>query len=167
MKLPELTNRSWKISVREAVRAASDKPDEACKWVQEVYDRAVSMKLEVLDTRHEGPFSPFARRKRGFGTPDHQLQGVRGHSQSGGRQVLLMFEHYFKSNEEAGSLHSIEDLLKVQLNWESVIAGLNHQPEETTLKDICENAELLHSFLAPRLSQTPKCSARSRRVLRL
>ena len=31
----------------------------------------------------------------------------------------------------------------------------------------CENAELLHSFLAPRLSQTPKCSARSRRVLRL
>ena len=26
----------------------------------------------------------------------------------------------------------------------------------------CENAELLHFFLAPRLSQTPKCSARSR-----
>ena len=63
-----------------------------------------------------------------------------------GRQVLLMFEHYFKTNEEAGSLYSIEDLLKVQLcgddlntfthNWESVIAGLNHQPEETTLRDI-------------------------------
>eukprot|EP00439_Symbiodinium_sp_Y106_P044264 s8279_g5.t1 len=61
-------------------------------------------------------------------------------------QVLLMFEHYFKTNEEAGSLYSIEDLLKVQLcgddlstfnrNWESVIAGLNHQPEETTLRDI-------------------------------
>ena len=57
-----------------------------------------------------------------------------------------MFEHYFKTNEEAGSLYSIEDLLKVQLsgddlssfihNWESVIAGLNHQPEETTLRDI-------------------------------
>ena len=63
-----------------------------------------------------------------------------------GRQVLLLFEHYFKTNEEAGSLYSIEDLLKVQLcgddlntlthNWESVIAGLNHQPEETTLRDI-------------------------------
>ena len=31
----------------------------------------------------------------------------------------------------------------------------------------CENAELLHSFLAPRLSQTSRCSAESRRVLRL
>ena len=40
----------------------------------------------------------------------------------------------------------MEDLLKVKLNgddlstfihnWESVIAGLNHQPEETTLRDI-------------------------------
>ena len=57
-----------------------------------------------------------------------------------------MLVHYFKTNEEAGSLYSIEDLLKVQLsgddlstfihNWESVIAGLNHQPEETTLRDI-------------------------------
>ena len=63
-----------------------------------------------------------------------------------GRPVLLMFEHYFKTNEEAGSLYSIEDLLKMQLcgddlstfihNWESVIAGLNHHPEETTLRDI-------------------------------
>ena len=52
-----------------------------------------------------------------------------------GRQVLLLFEHYFKTNEEAGSLYSIEDLLKVPLcgddlstfihNWESVIAGRN------------------------------------------
>ena len=57
-----------------------------------------------------------------------------------------MFEHYLKTNEEAGSLYSVEDLLKVPLsgddlrtfihNWESVIAGLNHQPEETTLRDI-------------------------------
>ena len=63
-----------------------------------------------------------------------------------GRQVLLMFEHCFKTDEDAGSLYSIGDLLKVQLcgddlstfihNWESVIAGLNHQPEETTLRDI-------------------------------
>ena len=46
-----------------------------------------------------------------------------------GRQVLLIFDHYFKTNEEAGSLYSVEDLLKVQVvsedlstfihNWES------------------------------------------------
>ena len=44
VKLPDFPNpetyRSWKISVREAVRAASDKPDEAFKWVQ---DRSVRL----------------------------------------------------------------------------------------------------------------------------
>ena len=39
--------------------------------------------------------------------------------------------------------------------------------DSTTDPGGCENAELLHSFLAPRLSQTPKCPAKSRRVLRL
>ena len=38
VKLPDFPNpetyRSWKITVREAARAASDKPDEAFKWVQ-------------------------------------------------------------------------------------------------------------------------------------
>ena len=31
--------------MREAVRAASDKPDEAFKWVQEVYERNATMEL--------------------------------------------------------------------------------------------------------------------------
>ena len=49
VKLPDFPNpetyRSWKITVREAVRAASDKPDEAFKWVQEVYERNATMEL--------------------------------------------------------------------------------------------------------------------------
>ena len=57
-----------------------------------------------------------------------------------GRQVLLMFEHVFKTNEETGSRYSVEDLLKVRLNGdvlstlihngESDITGLSHQPGE-------------------------------------
>ena len=57
-----------------------------------------------------------------------------------------MFEQYFKTNEEVGALYSVEDLLKVSLinddlssfihNWESVIAGISHVPEELTLRDI-------------------------------
>ena len=49
-----------------------------------------------------------------------------------GRQVLYLFDQYFKTNEEVGSLYSVEDLLKVRLlnddlstfinNWESVWA---------------------------------------------
>ena len=61
-------------------------------------------------------------------------------------QVFLMLEQYFNIDEEAGSLYSVEDLLNVKLisddlstfihNWDSAIAGLNHQPEETTLRNI-------------------------------
>ena len=43
IKLPEFpkpeTYRSWKTATREAIRAASDQPDEAFKWVLEVYDK--------------------------------------------------------------------------------------------------------------------------------
>ncbi|CAE7507155.1 CPK12, partial [Symbiodinium sp. CCMP2456] len=107
VKLPDFPNpetyRSWKITVREAVRAASDRPDEAFKWVQEVYTKEAD--LDKL--RETGKFL----------TLDTKI------------------------------LSSLSrDLLKVQLsgddlatfihNWESVIAGLNHQPEETTLRDI-------------------------------
>ena len=60
-----------------------------------------------------------------------------------GRRVLYLFDQYFKTNEEVGSLYSVEDLLKVRLinddlstflsNWESVMSGLSHMPDETTL----------------------------------
>ena len=63
-----------------------------------------------------------------------------------GRQVLYLFDQYFKTNEEVGALYSVEDLLKVRLlnddlstflgNWESVMSGLSHTPDETTLRDI-------------------------------
>ena len=63
-----------------------------------------------------------------------------------GRQVLLMFEQYFKTNEEAGALYGTEDLLQVRLqsddlksflqNWDAVIAGMKRIPDENTLKDL-------------------------------
>ena len=66
-----------------------------------------------------------------------------------GRQVLFMFDQYFKTSEEAGNLYSLEDLLRVSrhgegiidlkrfLNaWDSVIAGMKKPPEEKVLKDI-------------------------------
>ncbi len=33
-----------------------------------------------------------------------------------GRQILFMFEQYFKTNEEAGALYGTEDLLKIPYN---------------------------------------------------
>ena len=63
-----------------------------------------------------------------------------------GRQVFWTFHQHFKTNEEVGTLYSVEDLFKVTLvrddlaaflyNFESVIAGMSHVPDEVTLKDI-------------------------------
>ena len=63
-----------------------------------------------------------------------------------GRQVLRMFHQHFKTNQEVRSLYRVEDLLKVTLvgddlstflcNFESVIAGMSHVPDEFTLRDI-------------------------------
>ena len=43
INLPDFPNpesyRSWKTATREAVRAASDSPDEAFKWILEAYDK--------------------------------------------------------------------------------------------------------------------------------
>ena len=37
------TYRSWRIAAREAIRAASDRPDEAFAWVQAVYAKDQSL----------------------------------------------------------------------------------------------------------------------------
>ncbi len=62
-----------------------------------------------------------------------------------GRQVLLMFEQYFKTNEEAGALYGTENLLQVRLqsddlksflqSWDAVIAGVKRIPDENTLQE--------------------------------
>ena len=131
VKLPDFPNpetyRSWKISVREAVRAASDKPDEAFKWVQEVYDRTASMehlretgKFLTLDTKILSALSRVAKGDLARQIINFKESEATANRAVRGRQVLLMFEHYFKTNEEAGSLYSIEDLLKVQLSGDDL-----------------------------------------------
>ena len=72
MKLPGFPNpetyRSLKIAVHEAVRAASDKPDDAFKWVQEVYERSATLesfretgKFLTLDTKIPSAWSRVAK----------------------------------------------------------------------------------------------------------
>ncbi|OLQ11620.1 hypothetical protein AK812_SmicGene4496 [Symbiodinium microadriaticum] len=157
IRLPGFPNpesyRSWKISVREAVRAASDRPDEAFNWVQEVYEKTATSealrttgKFITLDTKILNALSVVAKGELNRQIINYKESEAAAGRAVRGRQVLFMFEQFFKTNEAAGSLYSVEDLLKVKLvrddpstfihNWESVIAGLNHQPEETTLRDI-------------------------------
>eukprot|EP00439_Symbiodinium_sp_Y106_P045700 s6612_g5.t2 len=157
INLPDFPNpesyRSWKTATREAVRAASDSPDEAFKWVLEAYDKDANHtslrdpgKFLTLDTKLLAALTKVARGELSREilifkeTEATKSRAVRG------RQVLYLFDQYFKTNEEVGSLYSVEDLLKVRLinddlstfinNWESVMSGLSHTPDETTLRDI-------------------------------
>ena len=157
IRLPDFPNpesyRSWKIAVREAVRAASDRPDEAFNWVQEVYEKTATSdalrttgKFITLDTKILNALSRVTKGELNRQIINYKESEAAAGRAVRGKQVLFMFEQFFKTNEAAGSLYSVEDLLKVKLvrddlstfihNWESVIAGLNHQPEETTLRDI-------------------------------
>ena len=139
--------------MRETVRAASDQPDEAFKWLLEVCTKEATLeslretgKFLTLGTKLLAALSKIVKGELGRRILNHkEVEASKGHAVRG-RQVLLMFEQFFKTNEEAGSLYSVEDLLKVTLNsddlstfihnWESVIAGMSHVPKETTLRDI-------------------------------
>ena len=133
-----LTDPGRSQSVRLFVRR---QPDEAFKWLLEVYTKEAT--LESL--RETGKFLTLDTKLLAALSKIEEVEASKGHAVRG-RQVLLMFEQFFETNEEAGSLYSVEDLLKVTLNsddlstfihnWESVIAGMSHVLEEATLRDI-------------------------------
>ena len=102
--------------------------------------------FETLDTKLLAALSRIARGDLSRQILTYKEQQAALDKVVRGRQVLLMFEQYFRTNEEAGALHSTEDLLKVVLhgndlmtfiqNWDSVIAGMKIVPEQHVLKDI-------------------------------
>ena len=80
---------------------------------------------------------------------NYKEQQSRKGIQVRGRYVLLMFEDYFKTSEEAGSLYRVEDLLGVVKvgdavqdlrrfvnKWDAMLAGMAATPEEAVLRDI-------------------------------
>ena len=157
IKLPEFPNpetyRSWKTAAREAIRAASDQPDAAFTWVLEAYKKDASHeklrdpgKFLTLDTKLLASLSKVAKGELARQILNFKEVEAGFERAVRGRQILYLFDQHFKTNEEVGSLYSVEDLLKVTLvqddlstflhNWESVIAGMSHIPDEVTLRDI-------------------------------
>ncbi|OLP83032.1 hypothetical protein AK812_SmicGene36258 [Symbiodinium microadriaticum] len=152
------TYRSWRTSVREVVRAASDRPDEPFKWAQEVYAKDATMEtlydtgeFLTLDTKLLAAVTQVAKAEISRQVLNFKETEASAGRPVRGRQVSWMsgfvdVHQHFKTNEEVGSLYSVEDLLKVTLvgddlatflyNFESVIAGMSHVPDEVTLRDI-------------------------------
>ena len=149
MPTPE-TYRSWKNHVRDEVKASSDKPDEAWEWVNEVYDKKLDRKeLEAklqnpgkfvtLDTKLSSALTRFAKGDLGTRILNYKDEMSKNNVQVRGRTVLLMFDDYYKTSIEAGSLYRVEDLLGVAKigdgisdprkfvnRWDATIAGMEN-----------------------------------------
>ncbi|OLP79217.1 hypothetical protein AK812_SmicGene40519 [Symbiodinium microadriaticum] len=168
VKLPDFpipeTYRSWTFSIREAVRATSDKPAEAFKWVQEVYERSATLesfwhtgKFLTLDSKILLALSRVAKEE--LARQAINCKAVRG------RQVLLMLEHYFKTNEEAGYVEpnqaSNPVVAKAMEDWNAKNeAFLNPKPavkhEEITEEDkMWEGPDIAKAEDISKLSMDP------------
>ena len=123
MPAPE-SYRNWKNHVRDEVKSFSDCPDEAWAWLNEVYDQSCTRdKLEeklqdpgkflTLDTKLSAALTRLAGGDLATRILNYKEQQSRKGIQVRGRYVMLMFEDYFKTSEEAGSLYRVEDLLGV------------------------------------------------------
>ena len=150
--LPE-QYRNWRVRIREAVVAASDKPDMAFEWLSKVWAKEsteeqlrdpegfVTLDAKVLSAITnvlEGEFArqtdTFKEREANAGRP------VRG------RQVLFRLNDHFATNALHGSVYDLEDLLAITLanenlvvflsNWETVLSGSQKAPDETFLEPL-------------------------------
>ena len=106
-------------------------------------------KFITLDTKLSAALTRSAKGDLATKIHNFKDENSKKGSQVRGRRVLLMFQDYFKTSEEAGSLHLVEDLLGVVrtgdsaddlkrfLNrWDATIAGMETHPDDMVLKDI-------------------------------
>ena len=146
-KFPQPENyRNWRIRVRDAIIAASAKPDLAFQWVEEVFrtDQSVdalkdSGKFVTLDAKLMSSLTnicegDFARQLDIF-----KEEQAKSGTPARGRQALLMIHKHFSTSRKHGAVYDIEDLMAVTLvnddlrgfitRWDAVIAGMTSEPD--------------------------------------
>ena len=159
MPTPE-TYRQWKHHVRDEIKSFSDKPDAAWDWLMEVYNTVDERKVleerlsnpgkfTTLDTKLAAALTRSAKGDLANRIINYKEEKAKLGIQVRGRMILLMFDDYFKTSEEAGSLYRVEDLLNVVKvgdtvadlkrfinRWDATIAGMPEPPHENVLRDI-------------------------------
>ena len=146
-KFPQPENyRNWRIRVRDAIIAASAKPDLAFQWVEEVFktDQSIealkdSGKFVTLDAKLMSSLTnicegDFARQLDIF-----KEEQAKSGTPARGRQALLMIHKHFSTSRKHGAVYDIEDLMAVTLvnddlrgfitRWDAVIAGMTSEPD--------------------------------------
>ncbi len=145
--------RNWRLRVREAVVAASDRPDDAFTWLSKVWEKDVkeedlrdpegfvTLDAKVLSAVTNILEGAFARQIDTF--KEREANGGR---LVRGRQVLFKLDNFFSTNAQHGSVYELEDLLSVKMvnekletfmhNWETVLSGIQNTPDEAFLEPL-------------------------------
>ena len=147
------TYRNWRLRVREAVVAASDRPDEAFEWLSEVWKEGTTEEMlrdssgfATLDAKIHSAITnvlegDFARQMDTFKEREgHEGRYVRG------RQILWRLDGYLATNALHGSVYDMEDLLNVVMvndnlvqfirNWDTVLSGIKKTPSDDVLESL-------------------------------
>ena len=145
--------RNWRIKTREAVVAASTKPDEAFRWVNEAWKEGQSLealrKVEPFNTLDAKLMSAltnvitghFARIVDTFKENEASADRIVR-----GRQILFMLHDHFSTNIKHGATYALEDLFSVSLrndnlrvfmaSWDQVLAGITKVPGNDVLETL-------------------------------
>ena len=144
--------RDWKIKVRDNVSAASAKPDDARKWIgkvlfqedQKIDALADSEGFPTLDAKLLASLTNCAEGDLGRQIATFKELQARENKPVKGRQVLLKFHEYFATSIKHGAIYDLEDLASVKLvnddlksfisKWDSVLAGMKREPEQSVLE---------------------------------
>ena len=147
------TYRNWRLRVREAVVAASDRPDEAFEWLSEVWKEGTTEEMlrdpsgfTTLDAKIHSAITnvlegDFAHQMDTFKEREgHEGRYVRG------RQILWKLDGYLATNALHGSVYDMEDLLNVVMvndnlvqfirNWDTVLSGIKKTPSDDVLESL-------------------------------
>ena len=141
------------MRVKEAVVAASDRPDEAFEWLSEVWNEGTTEEMlrdpsgfTTLDAKIHSAITnvlegDFARQMDTFKEREgHEGRYVRG------RQILWKLDGYLATNALHGSVYDMEDLLNVVMvndnlvqfirNWDTVLSGIKKTPSDDVLESL-------------------------------
>ena len=150
--------RKWRLSTRRKVIAASANPTGAYTWIKLVEDKEVrfedlrdSGEFLTLDTKLGSAISEVAKGELGRRlTLATEWEDKEGNNVTG-RQLLKVVYEYYKTDESAGILYDLSDLMSVKIKgdnpgwrqlqdfrdtWDETLAGMEKEPTDDILEQM-------------------------------
>ena len=139
--------RNWRLNLKAEVVSASGRGDEAFAWISVVDRREVTLVhlgnsgvgFESIDAKLNAAVSKIAKGELGRKlTHETEKLGKIGKMMKGRQALSIIYEH-FRTSEEAGALHDLDDLMNVNMNgdkleafiqtWDQVLIGMREDPD--------------------------------------